>query len=78
MNFIVTILKLNMATNQLIVWNMQLTLRMFMICWCKFDFSNYCGKSKHYDSSNALVVSKMKFKMYVEEFVGLKLKCIQL
>ena len=41
------------------------------------DFSNYSAKSKYYDNSNKLVVSKMKDKIAgvaIEEFVGLKPK----
>ena len=40
-----------------------------------FDFSNYLSKSKYYDSSNKLVVGKMKDEtagIVIEEFVGLK------
>ena len=39
-----------------------------------FYFSNYLTKSKYYDSSNKLVVSKMKYEtadVATEEFVGL-------
>ena len=42
-----------------------------------FDFSNYSVKSKHHDSSNTLVVGKIKYEMNgaaVEVFVGLKPK----
>ena len=41
-----------------------------------FDFSNYSSKSKHYDSSNKLLVGKMKDEttgIAIEEFVKLKL-----
>ena len=40
-----------------------------------FDFSNYLTKSKYYDSSNKLVVGKMKDEtagIVIGEFVGLK------
>ena len=39
-----------------------------------FNFSNYSAKSKYYDDSNKLVVSKMRDKtggVALEEFVGL-------
>ena len=42
-----------------------------------FDFSNCSTKSKYYNSSNKLVVSKMKGETasaVIEEFVGLKSK----
>ena len=42
-----------------------------------FDFSNYSIKSKDYDDSNKLVVSKMKDEtagVAIEEFVALKPK----
>ena len=42
-----------------------------------FDFSNYLTKSKYYNSSNKLVVGKMKDEtadVAIEEFVGLKSK----
>ena len=42
-----------------------------------FDFSNYSTKSKYYNSSNKLVVGKMKGETAtaaIEEFVGLKSK----
>ena len=42
-----------------------------------FDFSNYSIKSKYYDDSNKLVVSKMKDEtadVAIEEFFGLKPK----
>ena len=42
-----------------------------------FGFSNYWTKSKYYDSSNKLVIGKMKDKtrgVTIEEFVGLKPK----
>ena len=42
-----------------------------------FDFSNYSTKSKYYDSSNILVVGRMKDEtvdVAIEEFVGLKPK----
>ena len=42
-----------------------------------FDFSNYSIKSKYYDDSNKLVVSKMKNEtadVAIEEFFGLKPK----
>ena len=42
-----------------------------------FDFSNYSTKSKYYDNSNKLVVSKMKDEaagVAIEEFVRLKPK----
>ena len=42
-----------------------------------FDFSNCSAKPKYYDSSNKLVVVKMKNKttgVVIEEFVGLKPK----
>ena len=41
------------------------------------DFSNYSIKSKYYDDSNKLVVSKMKDEtadVAIEEFFGLKPK----
>ena len=40
-------------------------------------FSNYLAKSKYYDTSNKLVVGKMKYEtagVALEEFVGLKRK----
>ena len=40
-----------------------------------FDFSNYSAKSKQYDGSNALVLSKMKNEMggvSCEEFIEIK------
>ena len=42
-----------------------------------FDFSNYSAKSKYYDSSNTLVIVKVKDKtggLAIEEFVVLKPK----
>ena len=42
-----------------------------------FDFTNYSTKSKYYDNSNKLVVSKMKDEIAgvaIEEFVRLKPK----
>ena len=42
-----------------------------------FDFSNCSTKSKYYDNSNKLVISKMKDEtacIAIEEFVGLKPK----
>ena len=42
-----------------------------------FDFSNYSTKSKYYDSSNILVVGRMKDEtvdVAIEEFVELKPK----
>ena len=42
-----------------------------------FDFSNYSTKSKYYDNSNKLVLSKMKDEtagVAIEQFVGLKPK----
>ena len=42
-----------------------------------FDFSNYSGKSKHYDNSNVLVAGKMIYKMggvVIEEFFPLRPK----
>ena len=42
-----------------------------------FDFSNYSIKSKYYDDSNKLAVSKMKDEtadVAIEEFFGLKTK----
>ena len=42
-----------------------------------FGFSNYLAKSKYYDTSNKLVVGKMKYEtagVALEEFVGLKRK----
>ena len=42
-----------------------------------FDFSNYSAKSKYHDSSNTLVIVKMKDKtggLAIEEFVVLKPK----
>ena len=44
-----------------------------------FDFSNYTTKSKYYDNSNKLVIDKMKDEIggvIIEEFVGLKPKCV--
>ena len=43
----------------------------------KFDFSNYSTKSKYYDNSNKLVISKMKNQtagVTIKEFVELKPK----
>ena len=40
-----------------------------------FDFSNYSTKSKYYDNSNKLLVSKIKYEMAgvaIKEFVRLK------
>ena len=40
-----------------------------------FDFSNCSTKSKYYDNSNKLVISKMKDEtvgIAIEEFVGLR------
>ena len=42
-----------------------------------FDFSNYTIKSKYYDNSNKLVISKMKDEtadVAITEFVGFKPK----
>ena len=42
-----------------------------------FDFINYSTKSKYYDNSNKLVVSKKKYETpgaAIKEFVGLKPK----
>ena len=42
-----------------------------------FDFGNYSAKAKYYDSSNKLVVGKMKNEtggVAIDEFVGLKPK----
>ena len=42
-----------------------------------FDFSNYSTKSKYYDSSNRLIIGKMRDEtrsVTIEEFVGLKPK----
>ena len=42
-----------------------------------FDVSNYSTKSKYYNDSNKLVISKMKGKTTgaaIEEFIGLKPK----
>ena len=44
-----------------------------------FDFSNYTIKSKYYDNSNKLVISKMKDEtadVAITEFVGFKPKGI--
>ena len=44
-----------------------------------FDFSNYLTKSKYHDNSNKLVIDKMKDEIggvMIEEFVGLKPKCV--
>ena len=46
-----------------------------------FDFSSYSAKSKFYDDSNKLVVSKMKNETIgasIKEFVGLKPKMCSL
>ena len=46
-----------------------------------FDYSNYLTKSKHCNSSNKLVVGKMKDEtagVAIEEFVALKSKMYSL